>query len=395
MGVEHDLMDKPVQGSTVTRYTTIKYRIYPTPKQIETIEATFNCCRFLWNQMLADEREFYAATDRHFIPNPGVYKKIYPFLKEADSQALGCVRINLKNAFQCFFKQPEQFHYPLFKKKKSQKNTYSTYCHHYGDRAPDSIRIEDEGIVLPKLKWVKARLHRKPQHWWTLQYAVVSKTKSGKYFCALVYKYSAKTTEPLPVEESTTLGLKYSYQHFYVGSNGDMADPPHWMRESEEKLKKLQRKMARMQPDSKNHQETLQKYRLTAEHIRNQRMDYIHKESRRITNAWDTICVRNDDFRALASSIRYARILDSGFAAFRRCLCYKAERTGKNFAAVEPSAPTTRRCHVCGAIAEEVNRRRKLWECPCCGTVLDREINAAINIKAQGGTQLLLYRESA
>lgn len=124
-------------------------------------------------------------------------------------------------------------------------------------------------------------------------------------------------------------------------------------------------------------------------------MDYIHKESRRITNAWDTICVRNDDFRALASSIRYARILDSGFAAFRRCLCYKAEWAGKNFAAVEPDAPTTRRCHACGAIAEEVNRRRKLWKCPFCGAVLDREANAAANIKVQGGAQLQLQRESA
>ena len=75
--------------------------------------------------------------------------------------------------------------------------------------------------------------------------------------------------------------------HFYVSDNGDMADPPHWLRRSQEKLAKIQKRLNRMEPGSKNYQEAVQKYRLLHEHIANQRRDFIHKESSRIANGWE------------------------------------------------------------------------------------------------------------
>ena len=370
------------------RFSTIKVRIYPTPKQQETIDQTFHCCRFMWNQLLEDHDEFYAATDKHFIPSPGKYKNDFPFLKDADSQALVVVRQNLQTAFQNYFNNPGKFHHPAFKKKKAQKFTYSTYCHHYHGRVPDSIRIQDEGIVLPKLKLVKAKLHRLPQPDWILQYAVVSKTKTGKYFCSLVYKYEVVSKPKGLPDESGTIGLKYSYTHFYVDSDGQMADPPQWMKVNQEKLKAIQRKLSRMQRGSKNYQETVQKYRLLHEHIVNQRLDYIHKESRRIANAWDAVCVRSDDFQSLAQTIGYTNLLDSAFAKFRSCLDYKLDWEGKRMIAVQPEKPTTKLCHVCGAVNENVPRSKRFWICPNCGARLSREVNAAINIKRLGMAQI-------
>ena len=82
------------------RNTTIKVRLYPTPAQAELFEKTFGCCRWLWNQMLADQEKFYAETDVHFLPTPAKYKKGAPFLKEVDSGALATVHQNLRKAFQ-------------------------------------------------------------------------------------------------------------------------------------------------------------------------------------------------------------------------------------------------------------------------------------------------------
>ena len=92
-----------MSGDRVRRNITIKYRLYPTPEQAALFEKTFSCCRWIWNAILADEQEFFAAADRHYLPTPAKYKKGAPFLKEADSQALITAHQNLRRAFQDFF----------------------------------------------------------------------------------------------------------------------------------------------------------------------------------------------------------------------------------------------------------------------------------------------------
>ena len=86
-------------GERATQYTVIKVRLHPTAEQAELMEKTFGCCRYLWNRMLSDVQEFYAATDVHYIPTPAHYKKEAPFLKEVDSQPLCTVHQNLRRAF--------------------------------------------------------------------------------------------------------------------------------------------------------------------------------------------------------------------------------------------------------------------------------------------------------
>jgi len=227
----------------------------------------------------------------------------------------------------------------------------------------------------------------------------VEKTRSGKYYCYILYEYTVKEPEPVSPVSETTLGLKYSMQHFYAADDGSFADSPRWLKQSQEKLAKLQRRLNRMQPGSKNYQEAVQKYRLLHEHIANQRRDFIHKESRRIANAWDAVCVRGDDIQAMSRSIKLGNPLEAGFGAFRECLRYKLERQGKQLITVDRYAPTSRICSACGLILDRaVSYKKTLWTCPKCGAVHNREINAARNIKAQGLAQYFStqgLRESA
>ncbi len=117
--------------------TTIKVRLYPTPGQAELMEKTFGCCRWLWNRMLADAREFYAATDEHYIPTPAHYKNEAPFLREVDSQPLCTVHQGLRNAFLDFFRAPKRFGYPQFKTKKARR-----HCHSCG-RVNETLTTRD------------------------------------------------------------------------------------------------------------------------------------------------------------------------------------------------------------------------------------------------------------
>ena len=180
------------------------------------------------------------------------------------------------------------------------------------------------------------------------------------------------------------MGLKYSVPHFYVSDDGAMADPPHWLKQSREKLAGLQQKLARMEPGSRNYQEAVRKYRLLHEHIANQRRDYIHKESRRIANAWDAVCVRADDLTELSQGMTQGDLRDAGYGMFRECLRYKMERQGKPLILVDRYYPSTRTCSACGHVEAAVSYKRRTWTCPACGTVHQREINAAKNIKAEG-----------
>ena len=203
---------------TETRHTVIRFRLHPSAEQAELIEKTFGCCRWLWNQMLSDVQEFYAAADEHYIPTPARYKKSAPFLKEVDSQPLCTVHQNLRKAFLDFFRAPGRYHYPQFKTKKARRDRFTVYCRQY--RTGPSIYLTDKGIQMPKLGLVPANIHRRPFHGWSLRLVTVSKTRSGKYFCSASFGYEVKAPEQIHPTHERTLGLNYSLSRFYVDSEG-------------------------------------------------------------------------------------------------------------------------------------------------------------------------------
>ena len=368
-----------------TQYTVIKVRLHPTAEQADLIEKTFGSCRYLWNKMLTDVQEFYAATDLHYVPTPACYKKEAPFLKEVDSQALCAVHQNLRKAFLDFFRKPAAFQYPKFKTKKAQKDSFTVYCRPY--HTGPSIRITESGIQMPKLGVLPANLYRKPPLNASLRFVTVTKTKSGKYFCSITFGCKTKKPAEIVPAPERTLGLNYSLTRFYVDSEGGSPEQPQ-LAKSSGKLAKMQRKLSRMEHGSKNYEKQLQKVRLQYEHIANQRRDFIHKESRRIANAWDAVCVREDDLRDLAGIAVQENPAGIGFGAFRECLRYKLAHQGKQLLVVDRYFPSTRLCGQCGRVsAEGISPKLRTWVCPACGARLSREVNAAQNIKAQGLAQ--------
>ena len=248
---------------------------------------------------------------------------------------------------------------------------------------------------MTKTGLVKATFPRRPRSGWRLTRVTVEKTRTGKYYGYLLYECPRQSHEPVTPTEETTLGLKYSIAHFYVADNGTMADPPRWLIESQEKLAEIQRKLCRMQPGSKNYQDMVQKYRLLHEHIANQRYDFIHKESRRIANEWDAVCVREDSLAVISEALGGKHVLTSGYGMFREILRYKLERQGKQLSMVDRFCPTTKTCSVCGLVNETLEPKALSWTCSGCGTKHKREVNAAVNVKAHGLSQFQSMQEAA
>lgn len=382
---------RPAGSGKAARYTTIKIRLYPTQAQAELFEKTFGCCRYIWNQMLSDQQRFYLETGAHFIPTPAKYKAGAPFLKEVDNQALIQEHGKLSQAFRVFFKNPEAFGCPRFKRKKDDRDSF-TACNHVFESGP-TIYTTRDGVRMTKAGLVRALFHRRPQAWWKLKRITVTRTRTGKYFCAILYECPAADPQPAVPAPERTLGLKYSPSHLYVGDNGVRGDPPRWLAQSQEKLARLQRRLARMEPGSNNYQQAVQKYRLLHEHIANQRRDFIHKASHRIANDWDAVCVRAENLAEASGCGRRGAAWNAGFGMLRECLRYKLERQGKVLLQVDRYFPSTRLCSVCGRARDEINYRRRTWVCPGCGASHQREVNAAQNIKAQGLAQYFHIQE--
>ena len=378
------------QPDTVIQYNTIKVRLYPTPQQEELFQKTFGCCRYIWNQMLADHERFYYETDAHFIPTPAKYKKGAPFLKEVDNQALIQEHNKLSRAFRNFFRNPAAFGHPRFKRKKDDRDSFSACNHVMG--SSETIYITHNAVRMTKAGLVRAQFPRRPRSGWRLTRITVERTKTGKYYGYLLYACPVHRPEPVEPTAETTVGLKYSLSHFYVADDGTTADPPRWLGRSREKLACIQQKLCRLQPGSKNYQELVRKYRLLHEHIANQRRDFLHKESRRIANAWDAVCIRDDSLEAISQELG-GGVRDSGFGMFRELLRYKLERQGKPFLEIDRYDPTTKVCSVCGRVNETIPPRARRWVCPACGAEHGRGVNAAVNIKARGLARYQAERE--
>ena len=163
----------PCEDGWITQFSTIKVRLYPDTAQAELFEKTFGCYRYIWNQMLSDQQRFYAETGAHFIPTPAKYKTSAPFLKEVDNQALIQERNRLSQAFRVFFKNPESFGYPRFKRKKDGRDFF-TACNHAFTSGP-TIYTTADGIRMTKAGVVRARFHRRPEAWWKLKWITVKK----------------------------------------------------------------------------------------------------------------------------------------------------------------------------------------------------------------------------
>lgn len=303
-----------------------KFRIYPNEKQKVLFAKTFGCVRFIYNRMLSDKINHYKETKQKLNNTPAQYKSEFEWLKEVDSLALANAQINLQTAYNNFFRSPKTG-FPKFKSKKSNHRSYTTNC------INGNISIENGYIRLPKIGLVKLKQHRLIPAGYKLKAVTVSQTPSGKYHASVLFEYENQVQQ---IKPQTFIGLDYSMHGLYKDSNGNEPQYPRYYRQAEKRLKREQRKLSLMQKGSNNRDRQRIKVAKMHEKAANQRKDFLHKQSRRIANAYDCACIENLDMKAMSQSLNFGKsVSDNGWGMFTTFLQYKLADMGKRLVKVD------------------------------------------------------------
>lgn len=354
-----------------------KYRIYPNSVQRELFAKTFGCVRFIYNRMLEDKMTHYQQTGKILKLTPAMYKAEFPWLTEVDSMALCNAQMQLQTAYLKFFHEKE-IGFPKFRSKKNQRNSYTTNC------IKGNIAITFDKLKLPKVGMVKIKLHRQIPKSHNIKSVTISMSSDGKYYASILTEYELDSVTS-DLHNTSALGLDYSSQCFYVNSDGDIAEMPHFYRDFESRLKIEQRKLSRMSKGGSNYQKQRKIIARIHEKIRNQRKDWQHKESRKIADKWDVVCVEDINMKAMAHELHLAKATsDNGFGQFRNFLNYKLAERGKRLITIDKWYPSSKLCRHCGAVNSELTLMERVWKCPSCGAHINRDLNAAINIRDAG-----------
>ena len=359
-----------------------KYRLYPNPEQAALINKTFGCVRFVYNQMLADRISVYEQykDNKDELKNqkyklPADFKKEYPWLKEVDSLALANAQLNLRRAFANFCKD-KKVEFPKFKSKHRSRKSYTT------NNQNGTIRlIDNKTIRLPKLKDIKIKLHRPLPQGAVIKSATISRTPTNEYYIAILLEYEAEIIPVKPTIE-TVVGLDYSSGSLFVDNKGESPDYPKFYRKTESKLKKEQRKLSRRKQGGSNCEKQRQKVARLHKKVANQRKGFLHNLSRQITNAYDAVGVEDINMRSMAQCLNLAKSTnDNGFGMLRDFLAYKLSEQGKQLVVIDKWYPSSKTCYPCKSINHDLKLSDRVWICPECGAILERDLNAACNIQ--------------
>lgn len=359
-----------------------QYRFYPTPEQADLLARTFGCVRFVYNTVLRwrtdvffNERQKIDYTQAN--ARLTAIKKLpeLAFLNEVSCVPLQqCLR-HQQAAFKHFFEGRAQ--YPAFKKKRYRQSAEFT---------TSAFRYRDGQLFLAKcaeplaIRWSRP-LPSAPST------VTVSRDAAGRYFVSCLCEFMPET---LPVTPKT-LGIDLGLKDLFVTSEGERIGNPRHTAKYAARLALAQRRLSRKKLGSANRAKARQKVARIHAKISDCRMDGLHKLSRRLINENQVVCVESLAVKNLIRNPALSKaIADAGWGELVRQLAYKGEWAGRQVVAIDRWYPSSKRCSTCGHTLNALPLNIRRWACPACGCEHDRDVNAAVNIKAAGLAVLAL-----
>jgi putative transposase len=361
------------------------FRLYPSAGQRTALARAFGCARVVFNDALRVREEARAA-GLPFLPSGELSKRLTAAKKTPERAWLGEVSSvvlqqslrDLDTAYRNFFdglkgKRP-RMGAPRFKSRKDNRQAIRF-------TANANWRITPGGkLRLPKVGEVRVKWSR------TLPSApssvTVIKDSAGRYFASFVIDTGDEP--PLP-ETSRAVGVDLGLSHFAILSDGTKIDSPRFLRRAEKKLKRAQRELSRKEKGSRNRGKARIKVARAHAQVTDARREFHHQLSTKLIRDNQAIAVEDLAVKGLARTRMAKSVHDAGWSAFVTMLEYKAARYGRTLVRISRFEPTSQVCSQCGVKDGPKPLHVRTWTCGACGAVLDRDINAAVNVAKAAG----------
>jgi len=335
----------------------------------------FGSTRFVWNYFLAERKQSYLESKKSLSYHDNVRTLValkkadeFKWLKEVNSQSLQASLKDLDTAYGRFFKKQSMF--PKFKKKGICKDSF---------RCPQHFSLVGSKLKILKFNPIKIKTHRGTEG--KILSVTISKTKTDKYFASIVCETGH---EPSPIPNKS-IGIDLGIKTLAICSDGTVLKNIRTTNKYAKKLAHEQRQLSKKKKDSNNRKKQRKQVSLVYEKIRNTRINNIHKFTAQTIRDNGVIVTEDLNIKGMVKNHNLAKaILDASWYEITRQLEYKSAWNDRDFVKIDRWFPSSKTCSVCGFIKQNLTLNDRKWTCPKCGTVLDRDKNASINILKQG-----------
>lgn len=385
-------------------HKSLKVRLYPTENQEILFNKAFGCCRFVYNRHKEERDNFYNENikDKNLSKEEAqeLYKTFKPktqkefcdefeWLREIPAITVTDSIRRCDTAYNNFFnslsgkRKGRKVGFPKFKSRKDRNQSFSVYF-----LSKNCLDWEHRLITIPKFKQVKFRHAEDKKGKWiewykgaTPKHITVSKNARGEYWCSVSFEKNQDIYQI--INTSKTVGLDFSPNCLYINDLGEPA--PGFIKakqENKKKLTKLQRRLARKQKDSKNREKARIKLARFENHIANIRQDYREKETLRLVRENDIIGIEDLNIQAMEKFSHNAKnYVDTSWYSFTTRLEQKAKFHNCLIIKSDRFYPSSKTCNHCGYVKQDLKLSDRTWICPECSTEIQRDQNAAQNLK--------------
>ena len=356
-----------------------EYRIYPTSQQEAIFNQTLGLCRLYWNIVIFNKNQNHSMLIQGYKPT---FEKFKPEALEWTKEAACSIPLaqmwsDVKAAYTNFFKSCKGVRKgkfsnpPRFKSKKNPKDSFRYSCSNC------TPKIDKNGLYLTKkLGYIKisASCRFAEGKWKNITFR---RTATGKWFVKICVE--KKECPKNKNKKIVAIDWNCRDEDFIVRSDGVKIKCPRYFRNSLKQLQHWQKIMSKryvkgLSEQSQGYEKAKRKVALIHEHIAWQRKDWLHKESRKLVNQFETVVVEDINLQIMSKMNHGKVVSDQGFGMFRQMIAYKG-----HLEKVNPKN-TSKMCHTCGYVNPAVKVGINYWKCPICGKSHDRDINAALNI---------------
>ena len=364
------------------KYKAFKYRIYPTKKQQELINKHIGCCRFVYNFCLEKKINAYKESKKSISKFdlmkllPVLKKeKETSFLKEVNSQSLVTTINNLDSAYQKFFKEHKGF--PKFKSKRNTRGSFQV-------EQSTKVDFSKKKVYIPKFReGIKCKFHRFFNG--KIKTSTISRTPSGKHYISILVELDEDNPSKKSIDKSKAVGIDLGIKDLVITSDGKKYSSNKFIKRYSNELAEAQRHLSRKKKGSNTWNRQRIKVARIQEKIRNCRADKLHKITTELVKNYDVICCEDLNVIGMEKNHHLSKFInDASFGMFVTMLTYKAAMNDKQVVKIGRYYPSSKTCHCCGYINKDLTLKDREWICPKCGTKLDRDVNAAINILQEG-----------